>query len=415
METIKTQKVYIDYLDHAMSFRTCAIPPETRLRFDLLLFAEDTLCLSVPACVKLGSTTDLLMKLTPFWDAERIKLILDKKHRKNPWNYFNNRMRVLENGFPEETLLSHFEFTAYQSPRTKDFYNVYLKEVLKNGSGHYIGKIEDTDEAFRKAVISQASELIETVSPHFDITLDEKLHMGRVFSDLIGIAENHNSLFQRSAVEEALTNTYGATATELKMVRRMLDNGFSYANGVSGHAAPLSQITNRLTSKTFIPIIKAADEEFYNMICNLSWKALFMFSLNPSWLDLLDHLNRLLLVYRDSHKAGDRSLLPTNLIHHSNSTITLVNALYNAAVESLQNMLMQNGIVSFNIINARDYCETLFEYYIRHKHEYWSLIQNINILLQALKTNITSMGRRYKDTTILLVRNGYKVVIDPDF
>ena len=86
---------YIDYLDHiasgSKSFEVLAL----RLRYDLLIYGCDTLCMSVPACIKLEDTTNLLMKLDDFWKHGKIRLQLDKKHRGNPTNYFNNRKKFL--------------------------------------------------------------------------------------------------------------------------------------------------------------------------------------------------------------------------------------------------------------------------------------------------------------------------------
>ena len=81
---VKSRKIYIDYLDYTMSGSFDIAKAVERLRFDLLLFSEEILCMSVPACVKLDSTTQILIKLTPFWNNGKIRLILDRKHRNNP-------------------------------------------------------------------------------------------------------------------------------------------------------------------------------------------------------------------------------------------------------------------------------------------------------------------------------------------
>ena len=56
---MKSDKIYIDYLDHTVSGAFNIDRATDRLRFDLLLFSEETLCMSVPACVKLDSTTEI--------------------------------------------------------------------------------------------------------------------------------------------------------------------------------------------------------------------------------------------------------------------------------------------------------------------------------------------------------------------
>ena len=152
---IVTNKIYIDYLDHTVSRKFDAESAAERLRFDLLLFSEDVLCISVPACVKLGATTQILMNLTPFWENGKIRLILDRKHKGNPWNYFNNRKRVLEKGFTEEQLEKHFEYIAYNSEHTSMFYNLFLGDIMQSRNELYIGKAFDTDEQFRHSVYFQ--------------------------------------------------------------------------------------------------------------------------------------------------------------------------------------------------------------------------------------------------------------------
>ena len=71
---------YIDYLDHVTSGTRNFNVLELRLRFDLLVFGSQELCISVPACIKMGDTTNLLKKLDDFWQAGKIRLQLDKKH-----------------------------------------------------------------------------------------------------------------------------------------------------------------------------------------------------------------------------------------------------------------------------------------------------------------------------------------------
>ena len=166
---VKSRKIYIDYLDYTMSGSFDIDKAVERLRFDLLLFSEEILCMSVPACVKLDSTTQILIKLTPFWNNGKIRLILDRKHRNNPWNYFKNRKQVLERGFTEEQLAAHFEYVAYNSPRTDFFYNVFIREILQLKHELYIGKIFDTDETFRQSVIDQINNDCSKICAKFPI------------------------------------------------------------------------------------------------------------------------------------------------------------------------------------------------------------------------------------------------------
>ena len=143
--------LYIDYLDHITSGAKSINALGGRLRYDLLIFGRDTLCMSVPACIKLESTTALLMELDEFWKNGKILLQLDRKHNGNPANYFNNRKRILSKGMSEEKLLNHFEFVAYESKRTDTFFRVYLPEMAHTPKEIlYLAKEKDTDALFRK-------------------------------------------------------------------------------------------------------------------------------------------------------------------------------------------------------------------------------------------------------------------------
>lgn len=403
---VKSRKIYIDYLDYTMSGSFDIDKAVERLRFDLLLFSEEILCMSVPACVKLDSTTQILIKLTPFWNNGKIRLILDRKHRNNPWNYFKNRKQVLERGFTEEQLAVHFEYVAYNSPRTDFFYNVFIREILQFKHELYIGKIFDTDETFRQSVIDQINNDCSRVCAKFPIAA--AIHMGKIFNDLTFIAEDRESLFQRSAVEKRLLYEYGANTYEIKMISRILDRGFAYANGLSSYAAPLSFISNRLTGRAFIDILKVSDIELYEMIHNLDWTALYRLSINDTWLDFIDHLNKLLVIYQDSKKHKTAIYTPLQF-GFSTVTFKLIKKLYETAIDNLQKELLKSGAIIIDVTNLKDYSDRVFEHYLRYKSDYWEVIKEINDLMPALKTIIRSLDRKYKDSTNVLVQQGFNV------
>lgn len=403
---VKSRKIYIDYLDYTMSGSFDIDKAVERLRFDLLLFSEEILCMSVPACVKLDSTTQILIKLTPFWNNGKNRLILDRKHRNNPWNYFKNRKQVLERGFTEEQLAVHFEYVAYNSPRTDFFYNVFIREILQLKHELYIGKIFDTDETFRQSVIDQINNDCSRVCAKFPIAA--AIHMGKIFNDLTFIAEDRESLFQRSAVEKRLLYEYGANTYEIKMISRILDRGFAYANGLSSYAAPLSFISNRLTGRAFIDILKVSDIELYEMIHNLDWTALYRLSINDTWLDFIDHLNKLLVIYQDSKKHKTAIYTPLQF-GFSTVTFKLIKKLYETAIDNLQKELLKSGAIIIDVTNLKDYSDRVFEHYLRYKSDYWEVIKEINDLMPALKTIIRSLDRKYKDSTNVLVQQGFNV------
>ena len=406
---VSSRLIYIDYLDHMMSFHPPFEDPSTRLRFDLLLFSESVLCLSVPACVKLESTTNLLMKLTPFWKNGKIRLILDKKHGNNPWHYFNHRNVVLEKGFSEEQLEHHFEYEAYHSPHTKFFYDTFMHDVIDFRGNNFVRKVLDTDEMFRKSVITQSTDnQLLSLLP-----MNQALHMGSVFNDLAVLAEDKNNLFQRSAVESSIIHESQASNFEIAVIRRILDKGFAYANGISSNAAPVSQITNRLTGLTLIPILRAADLELYNLICDLSWNALYRLSTSELWLGFIDQLNRLLLIYR-AYKRHNVSLIPSSYLGNGLVIKEIVTKLYETAVDSLQLELLKVGVPIFTLMRTREITETAFEDYLRNKHKYWDVIKEIGSILPSLKAFIHNLPRKYKDETRVLEEEGYIVTLNDD-
>ena len=408
---VKSNKIYIDYLDHTVSGPFDVNRAVDRLRFDLLLFPEETLCMSVPACVKLDSTTEILMKLTPFWNSGKIRLILDRKHRNNPWNYFNNRKHVLERGFSEEELVTHFEYIAYNSTHTDFFYNVFIKEILQSKYDLYIGKIFDTDEMFRQSVITQANNECSGICAKLPVTA--AIHMGKIFNDLIFIAEDRKSLFQRSAVERKLQEECGAYAYEIKIISKILDKGFAYANGVSSYAAPLALITNRLTGSTFINILKSADNELYQLIHGLDWIALYRLSINDTWLDFIDHLNKLLVLYQDSEKHKTTIYSPSQL-EYGVAAFDLLKKLYETAMENLQKELLQAGALIIDVLNFKNYSDKVLEHYLSVKSDYWETIKEVSELIPALKIVIRSLERRYKDATNFLRQQGFIINLCDD-
>lgn len=409
---VKSNKLYIDYLDHTVSGSINNKDSINRLRFDLLLFSEDILCMSVPACVKLDSTTNILMRLTPFWKEGKIKLILDNKHHNNPWNYFNNRKRILEKNFNEADLIKHFEYTAYMSSHTSYFYNIYINEIVSiSKNDFYIDKVFDTDETFRQSVITQVTRNIDLICGNMPLELS--IHMGKIFNDLLTISEDRKSLFQRTAIENKLIKEYGATQNEIGIIGNMLDKGFAYANGISCYAAPISLITNRLTGKEFMSILKSVDKELYDIVEKLSWNALYRLSINDTWLDFIDHLNRLLLLYQGSENRKD-SLFSPSQIEFSVITNNLIRKLYEYAIETLQQELFKAGAFIIDVSNVKEYSEKLLDIYVYNRNEYWDIIKQVDEFIPALKIVIRSLDRKYKDSTILLRDQGYFINLDKD-
>lgn len=216
---------YIDYLDHVTSGSKSSASLALRLRFDLLVFGKDTLCMSVPACIKLRDTTRLLIQLDDFWKNGKIQLQLDAKHKGNPKNYFNNRKRVLERNIQEQKLSTHFEYVAYRDERTTRFFGTYLPQMLSVPSTKiYIGKTNDTDYLFRK-------DSIELFEKHYDPvckTLDANRTI--VFTGIVnriqGIAYDRANLFQRALIEDLIIDEFNPKENERLVVATLLDRAF---------------------------------------------------------------------------------------------------------------------------------------------------------------------------------------------
>lgn len=410
---VKSNKLYIDYLDHTVSGSTNFNDLVSQLRFDLLLFSEEILCMSVPACVKLDSTTEVLMRLTPFWKNGKIKLILDNKHQNNPWNYFANRKRKLEKEFLEEDLLDHFEYKAYISSHTDYFYDVYIKNIVNiQGADLYLDKKYDTDYCFRESIKTQIYENSETIFKILPVK--DGIHIGKVFEDLLAFSDDKKAFFQRTAIQRMLSDESNATEEELQIICKMLDKGFAYANGISSFAAPISLITNRLTGKYFIKIIKSADNELFQMIQCMSWSALYRLSINDVWVDFIDHLNKLLVLYQGSRKYRD-SLYNPAYLEKCFSCHKFINKLYESAMEALQFELLKVGATIVDVINIKEYSDNFIEKYLFHKKEYLDIIRRLDELFPAIKITIRSLDRKYKDSSLLLRDQGYLVSLDNEF
>ena len=232
--------------------------------------------------------------------------------------------------------------------------------------------------------------------------------MGKIFNDLTIIAQDRKTLFQRSAVESRLQEECGAYPYEIRIISSILDRGFAYANGISSYAAPLSFINNRLTGNKLIGILKSADIELYEMICNLDWIALYRLSINDTWLDFVDYLNRLLVLYQKSTKHKN-VVFPTVQFNCSVVTAELVRKLYDTAMEGLQKELLKAGGIVVDVKDLKYYSDNMIENYLVAKSAYWDAIKNINELMPALKVVVRSLERKYNDATKSLRQQGFIV------
>lgn len=299
---------YIDYLDHITSGARDFNALELRLRFDLLVFGNQKLCMSVPACIKMGDTTNLLKKLDDFWAAGKIRLQLDRKHNGKPSNYFRNRKNVLAKAMPEEMLVNHFEFIAYEDVRTDTFFNEYLPEKRANSKNElYIGKIKDTDALFRQ-------ETIELLTIHYE-PICEALDFNRsiVFTGMVNriqdLALNKYSLFQRALIEDIIAKEFKPQNVESQAIATLLDRGFALANAGASDAVSISLIRNILTGRWLQRLLQKTYSDLYSLICNLSWHQVFELSQSADWISFIDYINDYIFIIQEMN----RNSIPINI------------------------------------------------------------------------------------------------------
>ncbi|MBQ4544073.1 MAG: hypothetical protein II996_00700 [Oscillospiraceae bacterium] len=338
---------YIDYLDHITSGSTSFNVLSLRLRYDLLIYGCDTLCMSVPACIKLGDTTELLTKLDDFWKHGKIQLQLDKKHRGNPANYFNNRKKILAKGMPEEKLINHFEFVAYESKRTDTFFRIYLPEVVAAPKDTlYLGKEKDTDALFRGETIALFEKHCDTICRSLEI--NRAINFTGMAERIQSFALDKSTLFQRAVVEENIIDEYKPQTEERIIIATLLDRAFALANAETSNAVPLSLVLNQLTGRWLMHLLSKTYKVLYNLICELNWKGIFTLSQDEDWRKFIAYINAYIGLVQDSKlKKYSAPIQPCiNKLSHSLSLLSLLKLAKDGAIDATKNKLYEYGIFS---------------------------------------------------------------------
>ena len=301
---VHQKSFYIDYLDHLTSESNNLhyMQLRNRLRFDLLVFGQDILCMSVPACIKLKSTTELLIKLDDFWANGRIQLQLDKKHKEDPFRYFDNRKKILSRSMPEEQLLTHFEFVAYEDSRTSNFYKYYLPQFYDEDSKSkiFIPKPNDTDLLFRQYAADQFETHYDNICRFLD--LNSQITFTAIASEIEDRASDSQSLFQRALIEDVVRNNFQSTAQERQIVATFLDRAFALANAKASNAYPLTLILNQLTGKSMIELLSKVYPKLYHEICELSWTGIYRLSQTNAWIGFVKCINAFIYIVQHLHK-----------------------------------------------------------------------------------------------------------------
>ena len=380
---------YIDYLDHITSGARDFNALELRLRFDLLVFGSQELCMSVPACIKMGDTTNLLKKLDDFWAAGKIRLQLDRKHNGKPSNYFRNRKNVLAKAMPEEMLLNHFEFVAYEDVRTDTFFNEYLPEKRANSKNElYIGKIKDTDALFRQ-------ETIELLAIHYE-PICEALDFNRsiVFTGMVNriqdLALNKYSLFQRALIEDIIAKEFKPQNVESQAIATLLDRGFALANAGASDAVSISLIRNMLTGRWLQRLLQKTYADLYRLICNLSWHQVFELSQSEDWISFIDYINDYIFIIQEMN----RNSIPINIEKIIGRLTTSVGMykffclLKEEAISAAKEKLLEAGMV-LDAFTLEDNIKRLDEIYLGKVSPLLDLLLAIDCYARRNVENLT--------------------------
>ncbi len=386
---------YIDYLDHITSGNRCQSfqSLKLRLRFDLLIFSRDTLCMSVPACIKLENTTKLLMELDDFWSSGIILLQLDKKHRGKPSNYFNNRKKVLAKGMSEEKLLKHFEFVAYEDKRTDTFFNVYLPEIAGvSADTLYLDKKKDTDALFREETINLFEKHINTICRALQI--DRAISFTGITNRILSYATDSTTLFQRAVIEENIISEYNPRHNERLIVASLLDRAFALANAETSEAVPLSLVLNQLTGKWLIHLLSKSYQELYDLISQLSWNGVYILSQNEDWRSFIGYINAYIGIIQDSKlKKYDIPIEACiNKLSHSLSLLSLLRLLKDEALDAAKNKLFEYGLFS-EAQNMDDMVSVLIDSYSGSYKVMFDVIRAIDMYANRLIERLTKDKR----------------------
>lgn len=401
---------YIDYLDHVTSGFRSFNALELRLRFDLLIFGHDTLCMSVPSCIKMQDTTNLLMQLDEFWTTGRIQLQLDKKHKEKPENYFNNRKKVLEKGMSEEQLVKHFEFTAYQSNRPNDFFNTYLRQQLSVPNKKiYIGKQKDTDALFRKSSI-------ELLHRHYDnickiLGVNRSIIFTGITNRIESAALDNSSLYQRTVIEDSITDEFNPKTEEQLIVSSLLDRAFALANAGTSDAVPLSLVLNQLTGLWLQKILYKSYNRLYTLICELNWSEIYTLSQNNNWRSFIQCINSFIALVQDAN-AKKRSIYIDKIYSKLSLSVALLNLLRFAkkeAIDAMKNSLFDRGLIS-EAQNIEENIDLLLNSYSGKNKQLIDVICAIDLFAERLIEDLTKIKQYGYIINLVNKKTEYKIL-----
>lgn len=380
---------YIDYLDHVTSGTRNFNALEFRLRFDLLVFGNQELCMSVPACIKMGDTTNLLKKLDDFWKAGKIRLQLDKKHKGKPSNYFRNRKNVLAKAMSEEALVNHFEFVAYEDTRTDTFFGEYLPEQQADSKSElYIGKRKDTDALFRQDTIDLLTVHYEPICEFLDIK--RSIAFTGMVNRIQDLALNKSSLFQRALIEDIITKEFKPRKMEIQAIATLLDRGFALANAGASDAIPISLLRNVLTGRWLQRLLQKSYSDLYTLICGLSWHEVYELSQNEDWITFINYINDYIFLIQEMSRRN----LPIDIektvgkLTFSVDMYKFLCFLKDEAISAAKEKLLEAGMV-LDALTLEDNFERLKQLYLGKTDPLLDIILAIDCYARRNTENLT--------------------------
>lgn len=392
---------YIDYLDHVTSGTRNFNALKLRLRFDLLVFGNQELCMSVPACIKMGDTTALLQQLDDFWRAGKIRLQLDKKHKGNPFNYFRNRKNVLANAMPEEELIKHFEFVAYEAARTSTFFNEYLPEQSASSKNSiYIGKNKDTDALFRQDTVDLLVKHYEPICKI--LTINRSIAFTGMVNRIQDMAINKSNLFQRALVENVIRDEFNPCAMESQAIATILDRAFALANAETSKAVPISLLRNRLTGRWLQRLLQNTHSNLYNLICQLSWHEIYDLSQNKDWITFITYINDYIFFVQELTRQKQPVYIEQVLGKLKASIVMykFFSVLKQEAISAMKDKLIKSGLL-FEAYELDERVQRLSELYLGKLGPLRDLILAIECYAKRNVENLTILRQANRISQVL--------------
>lgn len=407
-------RFYIDYLDYITSGVRNFNQLELRLRFDLLVFGRDTLCLSVPACIKMQDTFKLLTKLDDFWKNGIIKLQLDAKHAGNPQNYFYTRKAILTKAMPESKLVKHFEFIAYESGRPEMFFDTYLSDTLVIPKDEiYLGKEKNTDTLFRQSTMTLFEKHYDPICRLLGLT--DSITFTGVTNRIFDFALDNSMLYQRALIEDAVTSEYSLAPLGRQIVADLLDRAFALANAKTSGAVPITLILNQLTGSWLQKLLFRSYRPLYNLICALDWDDVYTLSQSSDWHDFIGYINAFILAIQTCKKlskgqdSNSIDLILSKLSRYI-ALLNLFDALKKEAIDAIKNKCYKSGLFS-EAQNLSLNMKMLTDYYNGRYKQLIDALCAIDMLANRIIENLTQLqncnyllklGNQEKDYNIRL-------------